>query len=100
MLSFSRRLIAPLAVAVSLLGMGAKLNAQATKSATEHPDSRVDIYGGYGYFHPINSGVGLEAVLRRGQPERDGECHRLLQSLHGCCRGSRVLLRSPRARSL
>lgn len=60
MLSFSRRLIGPLTVAVSLLGMGAKLNAQATKSATEHPDSRVDIYGGYGYFHPINSGVGAK----------------------------------------
>lgn len=60
MLSLSRRLIAPLAVAVSLLGMGTQLNAQATKSATEHPDSRVDIYGGYGYFHPINSGVGAK----------------------------------------
>jgi hypothetical protein len=58
MLSFSRRLIAPLAVAVSLVGMAAKLNAQATKSATEYPDSRVDVYGGYGYFHPLNSGVG------------------------------------------
>lgn len=58
MLAFRHRLIAPLAIAASLLATGAKLGAQATKSATEHPDSRVDIYGGYGYFHPINSGVG------------------------------------------
>ena len=34
------------------------MSAQASKSATEYPDSRIDIYGGYGYFHPINSGVG------------------------------------------
>ncbi len=58
MLAFRRRLIAHLAVAASLLGMSAKLSGQATKSASEYPDSRVDIYGGYGYFHPINSGVG------------------------------------------
>jgi hypothetical protein len=40
------------------LGAAAELaHAQAGKSATDHPDSRVDIYGGYGYFHPINSGI-------------------------------------------
>ena len=32
-------------------------HAQGSASAEEHPDSRFDIYGGYGYFHPINSGV-------------------------------------------
>lgn len=60
MLASRRRLIAHFAIAVSLLSAGAKLHAQASKSATEYPDSRVDIYGGYGYFHPINSGVGLK----------------------------------------
>ncbi|HTV08682.1 MAG TPA: hypothetical protein VMD97_06545 [Candidatus Aquilonibacter sp.] len=60
MLAFRLRLIAVFAVTVSLLGVSAKLNAQATRSATEYPDSRVDIYGGYGYFHPINSGVGFK----------------------------------------
>lgn len=37
--------------------LGLSCNAQATSSGTEIPDSRVDIYGGYGYFHPINSGI-------------------------------------------
>jgi hypothetical protein len=31
--------------------------AQAAKSAADHTDSRVDIYAGYGYFHPLNSGI-------------------------------------------
>ncbi len=31
--------------------------AQAVKGGTTHVDSRVDIYGGYGYFHPFNSGI-------------------------------------------
>ncbi len=60
MLAFRRRLIASLAVAASLLSAGANLSGQATQSASEYPDSRVDIYGGYGYFHPLNSGVGLK----------------------------------------
>src|SRR5579872_5225656 len=60
MFAFRQRLIAHLAVAASLLGASANMSAQASKSATEYPDSRVDIYGGYGYFHPINSGVGLK----------------------------------------
>lgn len=57
MFAFRRRLIAPFAVAASILGVCANANAQASKSATEYPDSRVDIYGGYGYFHPLNSGI-------------------------------------------
>jgi hypothetical protein len=60
MFAFRQRLIARLAVAASLFGASANMHAQATKSATEYPDSRVDIYGGYGYFHPINSGVGFK----------------------------------------
>ncbi len=31
--------------------------AQASKTATDHTDSRIDLYGGYGYFHPLNSGI-------------------------------------------
>jgi hypothetical protein len=39
------------------LGTAVFCSAQATKDGTEHVDSRVDIYAGYGYFHPFNSGV-------------------------------------------
>jgi hypothetical protein len=39
------------------VGTAAFCSAQATKGGTEYIDSRVDIYGGYGYFHPINSGI-------------------------------------------
>jgi hypothetical protein len=39
------------------LGAAAFCSAQATKDGVTHIDSRVDIYGGYGYFHPINSGI-------------------------------------------
>ena len=60
MFAFRQRLIALLAVAASFVGASASIHAQASKSATEYPDSRVDIYGGYGYFHPINSGVGFK----------------------------------------
>jgi hypothetical protein len=57
MLAFRRRLAAHLALAACLLGLTASAHAQATQGASEHPDSRVDIYGGWGYFHPINSGI-------------------------------------------
>ena len=60
MFAFRQRLIASLAVAASLIGASVNMNAQATRSATEYPDSRVDIYGGYGYWHPINSGIGFK----------------------------------------
>ncbi len=60
MFAFRPRLIAFLAFTVSFFGVSASMNAQASKSATEYPDSRVDIYGGYGYFHPLNSGVGFK----------------------------------------
>jgi hypothetical protein len=39
------------------LGSAAICSAQATKEGEQHIDSRVDIYGGYGYFHPFNSGI-------------------------------------------
>lgn len=42
-----------------LLAAGAALSAcaQAAKSASEYPDSRIDIYAGYAYLHPVNSDV-------------------------------------------
>lgn len=64
MFAFRQRLIAPFALAASLLGVSTNMSAQASRSATEHPDSRVDVYGGYGYFHPINSGVGSKRYRR------------------------------------
>jgi hypothetical protein len=44
---------------LALIGLGTAVfcPAQAAKGGTEHVDSRVDIYAGYGYFHPLNSGV-------------------------------------------
>jgi len=33
------------------------LHAQNGRSSSEHPDSRLDIYGGYSYLHPVDSGV-------------------------------------------
>ena len=39
------------------LGTAAFCSAQAAKAGEEHVDSRFDIYGGYGYFHPFNSGI-------------------------------------------
>jgi hypothetical protein len=33
------------------------LMAQASKGGVDHTDSRVDVYAGYGYWHPLNSGI-------------------------------------------
>lgn len=44
-------------VAASGLALASACHAQAVTSAFEIPDSRVDLYAGYGYFHPINSGI-------------------------------------------
>jgi hypothetical protein len=47
-------------IAAVLLGVLAPvaLLAQAAKSGGDHPDSRIDIYGGYGFWHPIrDSGI-------------------------------------------
>ena len=51
-------LFARLTVAVCCLGVTAGSFAQALKSSSEYPDSKVDLYGGYAYLHPINSGIG------------------------------------------
>jgi hypothetical protein len=42
---------------LAMFGVSIVAHGQASKSATDHTDSRVDIYGGYGYFHPLNSGI-------------------------------------------
>lgn len=51
------RSISQMTLAACLLGSAAHSMAQGAASLNEHPDSRIDIYGGYGYFHPINSGI-------------------------------------------
>jgi hypothetical protein len=52
-LSTTMRIAAALCLAVPMMS-----GAQALKSSSEYPDSKVDLYAGYGYLHPINSGVG------------------------------------------
>ena len=47
-------------IVLALFSLGTAVaisSAQAIKGGEEHIDSRVDIYGGYGYFHPYNSGI-------------------------------------------
>lgn len=56
------RLSSPLTVVFRLLCAALILHAagaagQAIAGGTEHPDSTAEIYGGYGYFHPVNSGI-------------------------------------------
>jgi hypothetical protein len=51
-----RRAAVSTAVLVGLTFAGSLL-AQKTPQAYEVPDSRFDLYGGYGYFHPLNSGI-------------------------------------------
>jgi hypothetical protein len=46
-----------LALVLLSLCSAAFCSAQATKEGEQHIDSRVDIYGGYGYFHPFNSDI-------------------------------------------
>jgi len=44
-------------LAACLLAAAMPCDAQSAAGANEHPDSRFDLYGGYGYFHPMNSGI-------------------------------------------
>ena len=58
----SSRLPRPLTVLPWLLAVGTLLAsataaAQAGAGGTEHPDSTVEVYAGYGYLHPVNSGI-------------------------------------------
>ena len=57
MLSLFSRCLSSLTIAACLFGAAAQGRAQGAASVTEHPDSRIDIYGGYGYFHPFNSEI-------------------------------------------
>ena len=54
----SLRTLSALLTISSALAACSALSGQNVQPAREIPDSRVDIYGGYGYLHPINSGVG------------------------------------------
>jgi hypothetical protein len=46
------------AIVCSLLVMATGcLQAQAPTTASDYPDSRLDLYGGYGYLHPFTSSV-------------------------------------------
>lgn len=45
------------AIALSLTLAATALHAQAPKSASDYPDTRFEIYGGYGYLHPFDSEV-------------------------------------------
>src|SRR5665213_3892339 len=46
-----------LTIAACALTLGLVCSAQATRTATDVPDSHVDFYAGYGYFQPIDSGI-------------------------------------------
>ena len=56
--------------------------AQAAKTASTPPPepSRFDLYGGYGYLHPVNSEHWQRSVPAH-QPRRSRQRHRLLQPL-------------------
>ena len=51
------RFFSALSVAACLLAAAMQCRAQSAAGANEHPDSHFDLYGGYGYFHPMNSGI-------------------------------------------
>jgi len=53
------RLKRPIYCAAALLGLYAHVCplAQMAKSGVNHTDSRIDVYGGYGLFHPIDSSL-------------------------------------------
>ncbi len=44
-------------VVCSTLALATACFAQATPAASTTPDSKVEIYAGYGYFHPINADI-------------------------------------------
>jgi hypothetical protein len=52
-----RSLLARAVLVLSIFGVTIAGHAQAKKTSSEYPDSRIDLYGGYGYLHPINSGI-------------------------------------------
>jgi hypothetical protein len=52
-----RSLFARAVFVLSLFGLAVAAHAQAMKTSSEYPDSRIDLYGGYGYLHPFNSDI-------------------------------------------
>lgn len=52
-----RSLLARAVFVLSLAGLSTAAHAQAGKTSSEYPDSRIDFYGGYGYLHPSNSDI-------------------------------------------
>ena len=44
-------------VALCLATALPSLRAQSGRSASEHGDSRIDLFAGYGYLHPVDSGI-------------------------------------------
>jgi hypothetical protein len=51
------RSLAHTAVLALCAGSVTMAMAQAVRSAGDYPDSKVDIYLGYGWYHPLNSGI-------------------------------------------
>ena len=49
--------VLPCCAVAGVLALPDLARAQANAGATEHPDSRTEVYAGYGYFHPVNSGI-------------------------------------------
>jgi len=52
-----RSLLARAVLILSFFGLSAAAHSQAKRTSSEYPDSRIDIYAGYGYLHPFNSDV-------------------------------------------
>ena len=52
-----RSLVLLTGMAVLLCSSALPSIGQASGGGTEHKDSTIDLYAGYGYFHPVNSGV-------------------------------------------
>jgi len=48
-----RSLLARAVIVLSFIGLSAAAHAQAKKTSSENADSHVDLYGGYGYLHPL-----------------------------------------------
>lgn len=56
-LRWSSAAVLPLTLAWAACLWPIAADGQASGGGTEHPDSRTEIYGGDGLFHPVNSGI-------------------------------------------
>lgn len=57
-----RFLLARAVLVLSLFGLAVSAHAQAKKTSSENPDSHIDLYGGFGYLHPIQTTLFDSAV--------------------------------------